>query len=83
MPTQTGSENLNCQPLNVEFETYLKHKDALLSIAEGRYVVIKGEKVIGIYDDRPDAMKSAIERIGYVNMLCHKIEREEFEVWIG
>ena len=42
-------------PLKPEFEYYLANKPALLEDYKGKFVVIKGQSVIGAYDNMGDA----------------------------
>ncbi len=41
--------------LEKEFKYYRDHQDELVTKYNGKYVVIKGDKVIGIYDTQPEA----------------------------
>lgn len=47
--------------LDREFEYYQKNKPDFLSKYEGKYIVIKGEKVLGVYDDRVKAVDETLE----------------------
>ena len=38
--------------LDKEYQFFKDNKESLLAQHEGRFVVIKGEKVIGVFDDR-------------------------------
>jgi hypothetical protein len=42
--------------LHKEFEYYLAHQDELVAKYNGKYVVIKGQQVIGAYDDIREAV---------------------------
>ena len=45
-------------PLQKEFEYYIANQGDLVAVhGFGKYVVIKGEKVIGVYDDQIQAIK--------------------------
>jgi hypothetical protein len=54
------------KPLEREFEYYLKHQDELVKKHDGKFVVIKGDQVLGAYDDELEAIKqtSAKEEMG-------------------
>ena len=39
------------KPLEKEYEFYLKIREELAQKDDGRFVAIKGEEVLGIYDD--------------------------------
>ena len=43
-------------PLEAEFKYFLAHQDELVAKYNGKYVVIKGERVLGAYDDQPSAI---------------------------
>lgn len=44
------------KPLEREFQFYLDHQDELVAKYNGRVVVIKGEEVIGDYDNEFEAV---------------------------
>lgn len=59
--------------LEKEFEYYINHQDELLRIYNGKYVVIKGEEVIGSYDSIEDAYTESekIHELGtFLIQLC-------------
>jgi hypothetical protein len=43
-------------PLKVEFDYYLAHQDELVKQYNGKVLVIKDQKVIGIFDDQVTAV---------------------------
>lgn len=43
--------------LKQEFDYYRAHQSELLNLYNGKYVVIKGETVLGAYDDAVKAVK--------------------------
>ena len=44
-------------PLQKEFDYFLAHKDELVKKYKGRFVVIKGQQVIGVFDDQMKAVE--------------------------
>ncbi|NQT34224.1 hypothetical protein HQ587_03455 [bacterium] len=44
------------KPLEKEFQFYLDHQVELVAKYNGRVVVIKGEEVIGVYDDEMESV---------------------------
>ena len=56
-----------------EAETYEKNKENLLRDYTGKYVLIKGDKIIGVYDTRNDAIKVGIDKFGNTPFLVKKI----------
>jgi len=54
------------KPLEKEFKYYIKNQKNLVKKYNGKFIVIKNEKVIGSYDDELTAIEetSKIEKIG-------------------
>ena len=44
------------KPLEAEFEYYIKHQDKLVKQYNGKVVVIKDNKVLGVYDNDNEAI---------------------------
>jgi hypothetical protein len=44
-------------PLDVEFDYFLSHQDELVKKYRGKFVVIKNQKVIGVYDSELKAIE--------------------------
>ncbi len=68
-----AKENL----LDEELQTYEKNKEELIKENEGKYVLIKGSKIINIFESEKDALKEGIEKFGNTPFLVKKIERVE------
>ena len=53
-------------PLEEEFQFYLDHQDEMVKEYDGRFIVIKGGKVLGAYDDELTAITDTekSEKIG-------------------
>jgi len=45
------------KPLEKEFKYYLKNQDELVKKYKGKVIVIKNEKVIGVYDSEAEAVQ--------------------------
>jgi hypothetical protein len=60
-------------PLEREIATYARELPKLLPEA-GKFVVIGGDDVVGVYDTYDDAMKVAYDRFGLAAFLVHQIE---------
>jgi len=43
-------------PLQKEFQFYLDHQDEMVAKYEGKFIVIKGGEVLGVYDDELTAV---------------------------
>lgn len=63
--------------LKKENETYQKNKKKLVEESNGKYVLIRGSEIIGIYESEQDALKEGITRFGNVPFLVKKIEEVE------
>ena len=65
------------QVLDTELKTYEQHRDALLGTAEGKYVLIRGDTVVGVYDSKMDAIAQGYREFGNVPFLVKKIVKVE------
>jgi len=63
--------------LSEETETYNKQKDSLLKTDSGKFVLIKGKKIIGIYDTKNDAIRIGIDKFDNSPFLVKKITEKE------
>ncbi|MCW8965495.1 MAG: hypothetical protein OQK82_02230 [Candidatus Pacearchaeota archaeon] len=63
--------------LSQEINTYNQNKENLLKDNSGKFVLIKGNKIIGIYDTQNDAIKIGIDKFGNTPFLVKKIEEVE------
>ena len=64
-------------PLQKEFQFYLDHQDELVKKYDGKFIVIKGGKVLGAYDDELTAITETekSEKIG--TFLVQKVSKGE------
>ena len=60
-----------------EIRTYEKTKPELLKSSLGKFVLIKGSKVIKIFETQQDAIKEGISLFGNTPFLVKKIELVE------
>ena len=51
--------------LSLELETYKENKPQLLAASEGKYVLIKGEEILGVYADEQEATQKGFDEFGY------------------
>lgn len=61
----------------VERSTWDRHKEELLRDHEGKFALIKGDEVLGVFDDEIDAADAGFRRAGRVPFLVQPIERVE------
>jgi hypothetical protein len=66
--------------LERELETYAREKTNLLA-DEGKFVVIHGAKILGVYSDYEDALKIGYEKCQLNDFLVKKIEATEAVHW--
>jgi hypothetical protein len=59
--------------LEQELATYEREKQDLLGRAEGKYVLIHGDEVIGTYDSEADAIAQGYRQFGNVAFLVKRI----------
>lgn len=67
----------NVGALSKELETFEKHKAELLGTAKGKFVLIKGDKIIGTYESQVDAVNQGYKDLGVVPFLVKKVEEIE------
>jgi hypothetical protein len=63
--------------LQQEKAVFNAHKDEFLAKYQGKFVLIKGEVVAGVFDDRFDAIHQGYERFGNVPFLVKRIVEVE------
>jgi hypothetical protein len=63
--------------LEKELETYKDHKKELLATAEGKYVLIKNNMILGIFDTWDEAIHEAYRRLGDVPFMVQQITETE------
>lgn len=66
--------------LKKELETYEAHKNELLAKSKGKFVLIKGDKVIDVFNDWMDAIAQGYKQFGYVPLLVKEIVEVEIPI---
>lgn len=61
--------------LEKEFEYYLSHQDEIVKKYDGKFVVIKDEKVLGAYDDELAAITETGKSHELGTFLVQKVSR--------
>jgi len=59
--------------LEQELLTYQAHKSELLAKARGKFVLIKNDQIIGLFETSKDARREGYQRFGVVPMLVKEI----------
>lgn len=72
MPT-TKRQN-TARPLEKEFKYYLDNQKKLVEQYDGRFIVIKNDKVIGVYDTELDAIEETSKKKKLGTFLVQKCE---------
>ena len=60
--------------LKTEFETYEREKQRLVAESEGKFVVIQGNHVAGVWDTYADALNAGYGNFGLTPFLVKQIE---------
>jgi hypothetical protein len=60
--------------LEKEFQYYLEHQDELVEKHNGKYVVIKGQRVIGVFDGEWEAVEQTSKKYKLGTFLVQKCE---------
>lgn len=63
--------------LEQELKTYQQEKERLLLESKGKFVLIKGDKIIGIYAAKEDALVEGYKRFGNTEFLVKEITEIE------
>ena len=62
------------RPIDQEFQYYLSHQAELLQQYNGKYIVIKDESVIGVFNSDADAVNETIKTQKIGTFLVQKCE---------
>ena len=54
--------NTMTKPLEKEFHYYIEHQEELLKEYDGKFIVIKDETVIGVFDDEMKAIEETSKK---------------------
>lgn len=60
-----------------ELQYYKTRKEELLKRHANKYLVIKGDRLLGVYDTDIDAYKAGLKEFGNVAFLIKKVTKEE------
>ncbi|MDR2542082.1 MAG: DUF5678 domain-containing protein [Treponema sp.] len=63
--------------LETELEFYENNREELVEKYCGKFVVISGEKVVAVYDDRNTAYHETVKTIPLGSFMIHRILEEE------
>ncbi len=63
--------------LDTELETYKQNREQLLATAEGKFALIRGDKIAGVYESKMDAISQGYRQFGNVPFLVKHVLRVE------
>ena len=63
--------------LDAELKTYEENRDQLLGTAEGKFVLIQNNQVVGLYDSKMDAIAMGYQQFGNVPFLVKHVVNVE------
>jgi len=69
--------------LERELETYEAHKAEMLQNSPGKYALIKGSEIVGLYERREDAFKEAYKRFRLDAFMVQRVQQEFDTVYVG
>jgi len=69
--------------LRIERAYFDEHRENLLKLGRGRFVLIKGRKVYGFFDTKFDAIDAGYEKFGNVPYFVHKVSEVDEPVVIA
>ncbi len=70
-------------PLAEELETYQAHQTELIETAWGKYALIKGSDIIGLFDRKDDAFNEGYRRFGLKSFMVHRVQEDLDNHYIG
>jgi hypothetical protein len=59
--------------LEREIETYEQHKEELVGTAAGKYVLIKEDVLVGVFDTQADAIRQGYRQFGNTPFLVKEV----------
>jgi hypothetical protein len=65
------------QILGTEIQTYEQQRENLLGTSEGKFVLIHGTQVVGMFDSKMDAIAAGYQQFGNVPFLVKQVEKIE------
>jgi hypothetical protein len=70
-------KHVEASPLKKELRTFSAHKRELLRRSSGKYVLVKGDRIVGTFDSELDAVHQGYERFGNVPFLVKQVVEVE------
>ena len=70
-------------PLAEELRTFYTHKAELLQTAKGKYALIKGSDVIGLFDHKDEALNEGYRLFRLKGFMVHRVQKDLDNYYIG
>jgi hypothetical protein len=70
-------------PLAEELKTYQEHLGELLRTASGKFVLIKGNEIVDLYDNQEEALNEGYRRYRLKSFMVQRVQRELETYYIG
>jgi hypothetical protein len=66
--------------LDIEFQTFQENKQNLVENHKGKFVLIKDDEIIGIFENELDAVKQGNEQFKDSHFLVNEITDDKFKI---
>jgi len=63
--------------LEAELDTFQRNRERLLAMGEGKYVLIHGGEIVGVYESKMDAISQGYQKFGNIPFLVKQILKVE------
>ncbi len=63
--------------LETELQFFAQQKPELLKYHEGKFALVVGQQLLGVFDTHEDAYKAGLARVGNRPMLIKQVVRQE------
>ena len=70
-------------PLAEELKTFQAHQAELLETAPGKYALIKGSDVVGLFDRKDEALDEGYRRFRLKGFMVHRVQKDLDNYYIG
>ncbi len=70
-------------PLAEELRTYLAQRDNLLQQSPGKFALVKGSRIVGLYDRKEEAYNEGYEQFHRAAFLVKQVQEQDKTFYIG
>ncbi len=70
-------------PLAEELRTYLAQRENLLQQFPGKFALVKGNKIVGLYDRKEEAYNTGYEQFHRAAFLVKQVQEQDKTFYIG